>query len=320
MPTTSITLPARAASRARQKIAAPWRVQRGVTLIELMVGLALGLIVVAVAVAALLVSHGISGTVSDVTGIQQQSAYALRLLGGQLRQAASLRLIASTTAVATDPMTPVAFIIKDGSNPAAPYYLDTTTSTGQAVLLSGTDGAGTAPDTLTVGFARDQLSVFVPPSTYNPATIAVNCVGAPLDTPANAAIAAVQSVFSVDSTKAELQCSGNGQPVQPVIQNVANFKVRYLVQDTATTPGTPQIQYFNATQVPSQPRGWASVQGIEVCLVLYGNEAIDMPAGSKYTDCDGSPVDMTTLTDSARRNHIHLVFRNVFQLRSMGVM
>ena len=64
--------------------------QRGVTLIELMVGITIGLLTVAVAMGALMVSRGISGTVSDASTIQQQAAYAMRVIGLQLRQAGSL--------------------------------------------------------------------------------------------------------------------------------------------------------------------------------------------------------------------------------------
>ena len=66
------------------------RMQRGVTLIELMVGVAIGLLVVAVAMSALMVSRGVSGTVSDESGLQQQAAYAMRLMAKQMRQAGSL--------------------------------------------------------------------------------------------------------------------------------------------------------------------------------------------------------------------------------------
>ena len=64
--------------------------QRGITLLELMIGIAIGLLVVAVAMAALMVSRGVSGTVSDASGIQQQAAYGMRLIGLQLRQGGSL--------------------------------------------------------------------------------------------------------------------------------------------------------------------------------------------------------------------------------------
>ena len=58
--------------------------QRGVTLIELMVGITIGLLTVAVAMGALMVSRGISGTVNDASNIQQQAAYAMRVIGLQV--------------------------------------------------------------------------------------------------------------------------------------------------------------------------------------------------------------------------------------------
>ena len=55
-------------------------------------------------------------------------------------------------------------------------------------------------------------------------------------------------------------------------------------------------------------------------LVPQGDQ-INLPAGSEYTDCDGSRVDMTAAALPAnRRNRMHLMFRNVFQLRSQGLV
>lgn len=79
---------------------------------------------------------------------------------------------------------------------------------------------------------------------------------------------------------------------QPIVRNVANFQVRYLIQ-TAAGSGNPNMRYASATTVGTN---WARVFGVEVCLVLYGNEPIDLPAGSTYIDCDGTTaVNMTTL-------------------------
>ena len=66
--------------------------QAGLTLIELMIGLAVGLLVVAVATVSLLGSRSVTGAVSDISGIQQQAAYVMRTFGTQLRQAGSLYL------------------------------------------------------------------------------------------------------------------------------------------------------------------------------------------------------------------------------------
>ena len=128
--------------------------------------------------------------------------------------------------------------------------------------------------------------------------------------------ALIQSRFRLDTTENVLRCAGSGA-AQPFAENVANFQVRYLLQDSTTTPGSPQIRYVNASGVGGN---WNRVQGVEVCLALYGAESIDMPAGSSYTDCDGTTaVDMTTLTGK-RAKRMHMVFRNVYQLRSQGLM
>lgn len=99
-----------------RKSLAPPHAQKGATLIELMVGIAIGLLVVAVAMGALMVSRGVSGTVSDASAIQQQAAYAMRVIGQQTRQAGSLRLNLNPGTMVTSDLylAPVAFEIKAG--------------------------------------------------------------------------------------------------------------------------------------------------------------------------------------------------------------
>jgi type IV pilus assembly protein PilW len=280
------------------------------TLIELLVGISVGLLVVAVSMAALMVSRGVAGTVTDASDIQQQAAYAMRLIGGELRQAGSLELdlnaAGSDGALGNDMMAPVALLQKsvDKNNPD--YAFDLTNS---AKLLSGT--TSNTNESLTIGFSRHKEPVF---TSKTPVTLSVNCVGGPSDTNASTVNdRLVESIFKFNTTSNQLTCLGNHAVIaQPVVQNVANFRVRYLVESTAA-PGQPQIQYFDAKAATTH---WAQVHGVEVCLVLYGTESIPMPNGSTYTDCDGTTrVDMTTLA-GARKRRMHLVFRNVFQLRS----
>lgn len=284
--------------------------QRGVTLIELMVGIAIGLLVVAVAMGALMVSRGVTGTVSDASGIQQQGAYAMRLFGQQLRQAGSLRLNRNpgTVVAAELYLAPVAFETKAG--PATSLYSFDATKSEQ--IISGT----AAPVTLVVGYRRYTEPTFISATDVSPSR---NCLGGPADSSNHERL---ESTFWV-SSKNELRCAGNPNPAlaspptdtdgQPVLQNVANFQVRYLVQNN--TAGNPTLSQVDASGVTN----WAQVQAVEVCLVLYGAEAMDLPAGSNYTDCDGTAVDMSTLT-GARARRMHVPFRNVFQLRSQGLI
>lgn len=273
--------------------------QHGVGLIELMIGITIGLLTVAVALGALMVSRGVSGTVSDSSQLQQQAAYAFRVISQQLRQAGSLRLNPAPEKtlggnVTIDIADPVAFETKVlGFDPAT----DT---------LSGKDAPGTGEFKLTMGYRNYTESLY---TSATEQSLQRNCLG---ETNSNALI---QSRFVLDTTLNRLRCAGSGA-AEPFAENVANFQVRYLLQDP-TTPGNPQIRYVNATAVGVD---WRRVQGVEVCLVLYGVESIGMPAGTSYTDCDGSTaVDMTTLTGT-RAKRMHMVFRNVYQLRSQGLI
>ncbi|MBS0494784.1 MAG: PilW family protein [Proteobacteria bacterium] len=294
--------------------------QRGVTLLELMVGVAIGLLVVAVAMGALMVSRSVSGTVSDASSIQQQAAYAMRLFGQQLRQAGSLRLNLNPGTVVTADlyMAPVVFETKATlvsqptplSTPASLYNFD---ATNPQQIISGT----AAPVTLVVGYRRYTEPTFISATDQSPSR---NCLGGPADTSNHERL---ESTFWLNS-KNELRCAGNPATAvsspptdtegQPLLQYVANFQVRYLVQ--TNTPGNPTITRANAGSVAN----WAQVQAVEVCLVLYGREAIDLPTGSSYTDCDGTTqIDMTSLTGE-RARRMHVAFRNIFQLRSQGLV
>ena len=283
--------------------------QSGVTLIELMVGLAIGLLVVAVAMGALMVSRGISGTVSDASGIQQQGAYILRVVSQQLRQTGSLYLNPDPVGGAsTDVLSPVAFEIKADAVGSGNSFV-------QEESISGAD------TTVTAAFRRYQDNVFLAENatstTIGTDFLTRNCVGAPGNSSTDQR---VESIFTFDSTKNELQCGGNGTAAQPIAQNVAQFQVTYMVQ-TTDAAGNTTVQYAKGSDMPAaatDPK-WRRVQGVQVCLVLYGSEPIDMPAGSSYTDCAGTSVNMTTLTGE-RKNRMHLLFRNTYQLRSQGLL
>lgn len=283
--------------------------QSGVTLIELMVGLAIGLLVVAVAMGALMVSRGISGTVSDASGIQQQGAYILRVVSQQLRQTGSLYLNPDPVGGnSTDVLSPVAFEIMARAS-------DVTQSFRQEDTLVGGD------NTVTTRFRRYQDNVFLADNatstTIGTDFLARNCVGAPGNSSTDQR---VESIFTFDSTTNELQCGGNGTAAQPIAQNVAQFQVTYMVQ-TTDAAGNTTVQYVKGSDMPAAATDptWRRVQGVQVCLVLYGSEPIDMPAGSSYTDCAGTSVNMTTLTGE-RKNRMHLLFRNTYQLRSQGLL
>ena len=265
---------------ARDKEQKHLKFQAGLTLIELMIGLAVGLLVVAVATVSLLGSRSVTGAVSDISGIQQQAAYVMRTFGTQLRQAGSLYLDLGLDA--------------DG---------DGEITSATAFQLRGSTDTAIAENN---GSVTIRFTGYEEPTFANAGPISRNCLGAPGSIPAGTT-ASIESIFTLNGT--DLRCND-----QPIAQNVAAFQVRYLLQ--GTDQDDPTMLYTNSAGVAD----WNRVQGVEVCLVLFGTERIDVPAGGvSYTGCDGNAVDITALTGN-RTNRMHYVFRNVFQLRSQGLI
>ena len=280
--------------------------QAGLTLIELMIGLAVGLLVVAVATVSLLGSRSVTGAVSDISGIQQQAAYVMRTFGTQLRQAGSLYLDLGLDA--------------DGEG-------EITSATAFQLRGNG-EQAITEDRTKTPIEYTIQYTGYEEPTFADAGPISRNCVGTPgAGKISEGATVTIGSIFTLRDTV--LRCNGEViyySPTkkteetnhQPIAENVANFQVRYLLQ--SNDAANPTTLYANADDVNNN---WNQVQGVEVCLVLFGTERIDMPTDdpdlTSYTDCTKTKVDMTTLT-APRTNRMHYVFRNVFQLRSQGLI
>lgn len=244
------------------------RQQRGVGLIELMIGMTLGLLVIGAAIGTLVISRATSSSISDISQLQQQGSFALRVIGMQLRQTGSLEpgLDAGTKLYAFGALFPTY-----GTTNAA---------------VNGIDGAGSAPDTLSIATMASQGLA---------ETQRVDCRGA-----AVAAGVRMQAQFKVNSNNA-LTCTSNGL-TEPLIDDVADFQVGYRV-----STGTG-IRIMNATDVNTGGL-WGSVTAVEICLDLQGAET--MPdTGTSYLACNG--------TSTARSGRVHLVFRNVFDFRTLN--
>jgi len=276
------------------------RAQRGFTLVELLVGVIIGLLVVAVALGAMMGSRAVSGSVGDISQMQQQAAYAFRVIARQIRQGGSLSL-------------------DSGDSPENDGYYAfklQAKSGGFDVekALDGADNPGAGEYKLTLR-SREYK---VPPSG---SSIQVrDCLGE------NASDNMLESRFFLDIDKYELKCrSGNGQ-TQALIQNVADFQVRYVVDEiSADRRQTHSLRYANFSAIGDRK----NVVGIEICLVLFGNERVDtddaIPEENfKYTGCTpaaggaAQELDIRTL-GGIRKDRLHMPFRTVFQRRSQAV-
>lgn len=304
-----------------------WRQrQHGVTLIELMVGITIGLLTIAVAMGALMVSRSVSGNVTDASHMQQQASYAFRVLGQQLRQAGSMQLDLAVNKGAGE-----AIFAEDmvAFTPNPKIYPANFNVAPEIPAVLGKDNPLPSEYKLTLAYQNYQEENF--PAGVN-LSFFRDCLGAGGNpTKANPTVVPpiIQSQFVLNKVENDLRCAGLNDKQQPIIKNVADFQVRYLIQSSDTaTAGLPTIQYVNAAGVPdyagiSGQKDWGTVFGVEVCLVLYGDERVDMPGNSTYTGCDvdvdGKRIDVNMGNLPAdRQNRLHMAFRSVYQLRSQG--
>ena len=243
------------------------RRQRGASLVELLVGLTVGLMVIAGALATLDTARSTSASISDLNQLQQQGSYALRVIGTQIRQAGSVEPVQD----AHNNL----FSFKDAAGAA--------TASPVISAVSGTEGGNAGTDAVSV--SHQQAST---------ASQGRDCLGELIGG------LRAEGTFFVDN--AELKCK-TSRKNQALISNVADFQVWYRVR---TAPDA--TQRMTADQVKAAAL-WLSVKSIEICLHLTGNQG-GHPGSANVKDCLGK--------STPRKGRLHLVFHNVFDLRSQG--
>jgi type IV pilus assembly protein PilW len=286
---------------SRALIVAARHKQRGLSLMEFMVAMAIGLMTVAVATSALVVTHQISGTVNHTTQMQNQASYAFRVIGTQLRQAGAARLKLAMGTSKRDAIDAISHMDKVG------------------LLIDGysptvTPVSGTA-DTLTVrylNYAGKKLkNINTPAETdHEPDAFLRDCLGdgAGVDGGPTGTGEATSSVLhsTFELVNNELRCTGVAGTGQAIISDVNAFKVKYYVQDKSGLEH--KIRIVDAAAVTN----WSKVYAVEVCLDLVSPGPVHTPAGTEYTNCDG--------VATALNDRMHLVLRNTYQIRAQGLM
>lgn len=268
-----------------QKLSRMRNKEKGVTLIELLVGLTIGLLTVSVGLGAIMISRGVTTTVSDTTILQQQASYAFRIIGQQLRQAGGRPL--NTVADPRD---------------AATFVQPNAISLSGLPPIAGLDNPTASQFVISLRYVNASESVYPFPPSSTPITgyLTSDCIGS------NPGIASAPIILNeLRKNGTDLECSNSIGNAQPVIGNLADLQIRYLQQKLNIADNQPQFRYASAANMT--PTDWPEVYGIEVCLELEGDQFIDT-VGASYTKCDG--------TTATRGNKLRMVFKNIFHIRN----
>lgn len=123
-------------------------------------------------------------------------------------------------------------------------------------------------------------------------------------------------------TAKSLGCHGNGKEAataQPALQGIDDLVIRYGIYTAAGTDQSP-TNFMTATQVDGQPTvdgrtGWQRVTAVNVCVIVrsLGNDRMSDKAGSvrTYNDCRGQ-----TLTLPSENRFVYKRFQRVYAVRN----
>lgn len=258
----------------------------GLTLVELMVSLALGLLIVLVSTGLLLSTRTAYLTQDDEIQLQDGARYALETVARAVRQAAYENWDADTAPiVASAAMSPNIVGLNAQRVKATSKGLDGAVS-GKKEVVNGSDvlavrffGAGAAPD--------------------GDGTM-LNCAGFPVPAPANqeqADEARGWSVFYVaegSDGQRSLYCkylgkkkSATSEPnwtAQPIVSGVESFQVLYGIDND--DDGMPD-RYARAADL-DDTGFWRKVAVVRIALLMQGAHAVRADAPSQVYDLFGA--------------------------------
>lgn len=270
----------------------------GLSLIELLVGIAIGLLVVLAALGTIVLNRTSSNTISDTAALTGQANNALRQITFALRQAGALEpsLDARSPAPAANAMHTAIFVLAQ--------VTDAQPTTVRCREAPGT--CSTNPETLIVSYLNRN-----PPGATTDSAVTRDCQGAGVATPGEQ----INNFFTL--TSGELRCrstTGRGIDVaattgasdlsaaQAIIQNVEAFQMRYLVDQ-----GNNTMLWQRADAIQTAGT-WDQVVAAEICLQVRGTVNHGSLMTGTYTDCAG--------TTQNHSQFLRLVVRQTVQLRN----
>ncbi|MCX8521355.1 MAG: PilW family protein [Rhodoferax sp.] len=282
--------------------------QKGFTLIELMVSLAIGLVVSLAAVTAYSTAQR-AGAISEVQSRMNEDAQmALSILAQHAR-------LAGSNPARPDRLTPPASNLRNTlANPYMVRGCNTTFSnikaaTSAALLTCFHIANSTKSNSLSLGYEADSLN------TITTATgVPTDCMGSALAARSATIIKADGSTTTIAVYEAEnrfyigtsannanptLYCKGNATSAQPLVENTEDLQITYGVFNPAAA--TKEIVgYLDAYQLENdtsaltgldQAARWRAVGAIRFCIVMRSAETVSLGTGkSQYVNCAGDLV------------------------------
>lgn len=287
---------------------------QGLSLVELMISIVIGLVVTVAVVSSYLGSSGATRLAEAQARMNEDGQAALTILAQQLRMA--------------------------GNNPKQPNYANATPRNPitPTFIVRGCDGSfsditASGLDTLTcaAGGSTDSIAVRYEADVYNTVPVsgqATDCLGqalpvltgtvnkwiSPAITAANVTYTVADNRFYIGTssftvngaaavTPPGLYCKGNGNATpQRLVENVEDLQLLYGT--AATTATTLAVNgYIDANDIaalvlPSDSDRWSKVVSVRICVLVRSEQPVAPDADSaRYVPCFGTSNDHIAAPD-----------------------
>lgn len=281
--------------------------QRGVTLVEMLVSLVIGLVIM-LAVSQAYLGASASSRLSEAQARMNEDAQtALGILVQQLKLAGANPVRADrATGSVRNPVT-ATYIVR-GCDTAFSNVTSSSATSIDALTCAHTS-ASTGPDALALSYEADTFN-----TVRNSGGTPTDCIGAGLPSTAisitttaglstNTTLYVASPVYYIDTsnTPRTLSCNnadGVATP-QPLIENVIDMQVTYGTA-TQLSP-TYVLGYLSAKEIddpagpvsgPATAAGrWALVRTVRVCILMSSQEPVATSAtAAQYRNCSGAVV------------------------------
>ena len=307
----------------------PKHLQRGVTLVELLVAVAIGLLLAAAASYLFVSTNRISQLIDTKSQQQESASIVLDIIGRDLKNAGFYPADFPTTVASSkfqgayaNIVAPAVQAFDQGVFGCSGAIFDVATGTCPAAGAGEPDslvinyfsadnfditGVGTRQDCLRQNVEQAALGGF----KYNSARAGTGAAGTgtvllPLFISNAYGLGAnytYQQNYQSIQTRS-FRCAGNGpnaNPYQPLIPGITQLRFRYGVA-SATTLEAP-ARFYTAAEVSAMapvdieglPKtGWQRVGAVQVCVIAKTLDgAARQTAVGSYVDCDGATVNFS---------------------------
>lgn len=246
---------------------------RGLSLLECLVGLALGLVLVA-AVAAQYVATGQSARLQAAQSQMAEDAQmALQLLSSELMMAGYARPQAVVLAADGQPRWQTALQSEAPLRACDAGFVSPASPTESVCAVSGSSAA------FEVRYQADEYNTVPLSGSTRPS----DCLGNGLSASASGYFTTNRWYVAISQGRSELRCASQlGNPGQPLVDNVEAMAL-WFAEAQASDAESP-TRYVRASQVLS----FARVRSVRLCLLMRSTDAVlaaEDPA--TYLDCEG---------------------------------